>query len=117
MVYTASSESCAQIEMRVHFQGSDIFKRYAIFELSIPKPLIEILDEALLPAEWWRSPASLELRRIGDEWARRRQHAVLAVPSSVARTDFVYILNPLHADYAEIVVEREWAFRFDPRLA
>jgi RES domain-containing protein len=56
------------------------------------------------------------LREIGDQWARDRVSAVLAVPSVLSGTDLNYLLNPEHDDFRSIDIGTPRPFRFDPRL-
>jgi hypothetical protein len=53
----------------------------------------------------------------GDTWLRARTGLVLLVPSVVTGgMDLKAMVNPLHADFARIVVGAEEPVRLDPRL-
>ena len=53
---------------------------------------------------------------IGDSWATSRRSAVLRVPSAVIETEYNYLLNPAHPDFARISIGTPNAFELDLRL-
>ena len=58
----------------------------------------------------------LNSQTIGDRWIESGRSAVLRVPSVVIRSEFIYLLNPRHQDFANIVTEIAVPFTFDERL-
>jgi RES domain-containing protein len=42
---------------------------------------------------------------------------VLQVPSAVIPTEYNFLLNPLHKDFAKLHIGKALQFRFDPRLS
>jgi RES domain-containing protein len=55
-------------------------------------------------------------QQIGAAWYETRESAVLAVPSTIIRQEFNYLLNPLHPDFARIKVVSVEPYHFDARL-
>jgi RES domain-containing protein len=53
---------------------------------------------------------------IGERWLREPTSAVLSVPSFVIPTERNLILNPTHAYFARLVINRSEPFSFDPRM-
>lgn len=69
-----------------------------------------------LPSFWRKSPAPVELARIGDEFARRAKHCILIVPSALAPNENNWILNPQHASFRRIVLSELEPLHYDPRM-
>jgi RES domain-containing protein len=115
LVYTASSQSLATLEMLV--QDEPLRARYVMIEARIPKAvMIESIGIHDLPSNW-RDIAARETRQaIGTEWARRRSSAVLGVPSAVIPAETNYLLNPLHPDFHRIKTGTPLPFETDLRL-
>jgi RES domain-containing protein len=53
---------------------------------------------------------------IGDQWVKRRQSAILAVPSAISPDDKNFLLNPEHPDFNRIRIASPIDYEFDPRL-
>ncbi|PLR24387.1 RES domain-containing protein [Caulobacter zeae] len=108
MLYTAASPSLAVLEVLVH--------------LDLPPDLLP-LDYRLL---WIHVPddaPSLVLEAVprdsvaaGDAFLSAGAALCLRVPSQVVPQEINTLINPRHPAFAAVRVEREEAFRFDPRL-
>ena len=115
MVYTAGSQSLAMLEMLV--QDEPLRARYVMLSATLPANLkIERVTPAQLPANWRDGGARAQLQAIGTEWQKRGSAAVLAVPSAVIPSETNYLLNPLHASMARIVIGKPQEFITDLRL-
>jgi RES domain-containing protein len=55
-------------------------------------------------------------RDLGDRWTESLATAVLEVRSVVVPLERNYLLNPVHPEFAEILVEPGVPFVFDERL-
>jgi RES domain-containing protein len=77
---------------------------------------IETVSVAELPPDWRTYPAPTTLSTIGEQWLRESTSAVLSVPSAVIPTERNFILNPMHADRARLVINPAEPFSFDPRM-
>ncbi len=113
MVYMAQSVALAVLENLVHMSRQDYPVGYVIVAAAIPDHVL-VLDELVL-----RSSAGLGVLQpsaLGDYWFDARLSAVLRVRSAVVPSDFNYLLNPQHLDFAQIAVQPPEPFRFDPRL-
>jgi RES domain-containing protein len=115
VIYTAATLSLAMLEMLV--QDQPLRARYVAIPADIPDDLAsERIDPADLPPDW-RDPATRDaLRRIGADWARRQQTAVLAVPSAVIPIETNYLLSPMHPDFGRIGIGRPALLETDLRL-
>jgi RES domain-containing protein len=116
VVYTAGSASLAMLEMLVHLGSQGLLKRYVLFEATFDESLVNRLDAADLPKSWRKSPSPPTVQQVGDAWLAEGCSVVLRVPSVLVPTEWNYLLNPAHADFAEIAVGRKQFVRFDPRL-
>ena len=116
VVYTAGSESLAILELLVHLQTESQLKRYVVFEVVFDHAKVLEVDARDLPRTWRDSPPSCTVQSIGDRWVADAASAVLRVPSVVVPTEWNYLLNLQHPDYAAVSVSRKQPARFDPRL-
>jgi RES domain-containing protein len=116
VVYTASSQSLAALEMLVHLHSSQLLDAYSVIPVTFADRLIEVIELAGLPGEWRHAPVPAAVQAIGDDWVRAGRSAVLKLPSAVVPAEWNYLLNPAHADFGEISVGAAAAFEFDSRL-
>ena len=115
LVYTASSQSLATLEMLV--QDEPLRARYVMIPVTLPKNLkIERVSVEELPADWRDLAAREHTQAIGTEWAKRKSSAVLAVPSSVIPAETNYLLNQLHPSFSKIEIGEPQDFITDLRL-
>ena len=115
VVYTAATLSLALVETLVHLP-SGILPAYSAQPADFDESLMVILEDEGLPADWRMDPLPASTRAIGDEWVHAGTSAVLRVPSVVVPIEFNYILNPKHADFAQVTIGTPMPFPFDPRL-
>ena len=116
VVYTAGSRALAVLEMLVHLEDSDLLKHYRLIPVTFRDALVKVLDPRVLPSTWKRRPTPASVRAIGDAWIAAGESAVLRVPSVVVPRENNYLLNPRHADFTKLVIDRPEPFRFDRRL-
>jgi RES domain-containing protein len=69
-----------------------------------------------LPANWRESPAPSELAEIGDDFVKKAETLALLVPSALAVNEFNWLINPSHPEFAQVVVHRVEALRYDSRM-
>jgi len=116
LVYAASSMSLAALEMLVHLPTPEVLKRYVTLTIEFDDALCSQLDLKGLPHNWRNNPALRATRDIGTDWVNRAASAVLVVPSAVVPTEWNYLLNPNHPDFAKLVIGAPHPFKYDPRL-
>lgn len=116
IVYTAGSTSLAILEMLVHLQAQELMQSYVSVEVSFDESLVKRIDATALPKTWRRSPAPAAVRQVGDEWVAEGSSAVLQLPSAIVPTEWIYLLNPSHSDFAKITIGPKQKITFDPRL-
>ena len=110
MVYMAESVSLAVLENLVHMSKEDFPTGYVTVEAVIPDSV------AILQEEERRRASKVTPAMLGDRWLASMTSAVLRVPSAVVPSEHNFLLNPLHPQFSEIVVEPAKKFRFDPRM-
>lgn len=116
VVYVREHQSTAALETLVHALPVGVEQKYKAFQLEWPDELTEQLPARKLPVDWRTLPASNATMQLGENWARERRSAVLAVPSAITPADLNFLLNPEHPDFARVRVGPAIDFQFDPRL-
>lgn len=117
VVYCSESLSLACLEMLVHADPEDLANDLAATRAEIPASVrTQRIEVEVLPPNWREYPAPQSLSKIGEDWFRAREYAVLSAPSAVIPIERNYLLNPLHPDFNSIVIQRPIPFTFDPRL-
>lgn len=115
IIYTAASQSLAMLEILV--QDEPLRARYVMIAAHIPRGIkIERVKVEDLPRGWRDAAVREQLQILGTTWEKKRSSAVLAVPSAVIPVETNYLLNPLHPDFARIVIDTPQAFVTDLRL-
>jgi RES domain-containing protein len=115
VIYTSQSPSLAALEILVHY---DVLpKDFVMTPVEIPDRVrILALKEVDLPRSWARAKPVPATQNLAEKWIREAQSAVLAVPSSVVRSERNFVLNPAHPDFRLLRFRPSTPFRFDPRL-
>jgi RES domain-containing protein len=116
IIYTSASVSLAILEILVHLKTHQILEAYWLGEIAFDEALVEVLPASKLPANWRKDPAPASLRILGDEWVLSDSSVVLRVPSAIIDSEWNYLLNPAHPDFAKCVPKKAKPFRFDSRL-
>ena len=117
IIYTAGSLALAALEMLVHLDDDSLLFEYSYISAQIQSDLIlKVEDIRLLPKDWSDSPAPIAVQQIGDGWAKSGISAVLEIPTAIIPLEKNYLLNPLHTDFAKIIVGKPETFKFDNRL-
>jgi RES domain-containing protein len=87
---------------------ADLFPPHYRYSVQIPE---EVRIEDL------RLPAPNATQQWGTEWASEARSAVARVPSAVVPGELNFLLNPLHGELGQLVIQKHGVFAFDPRLA
>jgi RES domain-containing protein len=117
IVYTATSQALATLEIAVNLIRPRVIPAYRILEVQVPDTLVITIDENLLPTGWDRKDDEpLLARSVGDRWLSSLASAALRVPSSVIPQEYNVLLNPAHPDFARISYDNPLDFPFDPRI-
>ncbi len=104
IVYLAEHPACCLAEALAHdLRMAELPRQAQWLEIAVDAAVaIDAVDA--LPKGWTQEVSVT--RRVGDAWLRGRSAALLRVPSALAPSTSVYLLNPRHADAARVVVSR-----------
>jgi RES domain-containing protein len=117
IVYTSATLSLAALEVLVHHRVPIPPFEFVALAAEIPARLkIETISVQDLPTDWQTDPAPVELQDLGSAWLQRASSLVLAVPSVIIATEFNYLINPRHPDFARLKVQPATPFTLDGRL-
>lgn len=114
MVYTAGSISLAILELLVHLDSTALLSSYSICSVDLDDSLV--LDPTRLPSDWHQSPAPIQLSVVGDNWISLGSSVVLRVPSAIVEEEHNYLINPVHKDFAKLVLGTMKPLKIDTRL-
>ena len=116
IVYASTSLALAAVETFVNLEPNLRPNDLVSIAGEIPDEVpTERLDTRRLPARWSET-RNESLRRFGDEWVHGGKTTALLVPSAAIRGEWNVLLNPVHADFREIIVEVPQRFEFDIRM-
>ena len=117
VIYASDTLALAALEYFVRLNPGDAEAPLAAVSADIPGDLaIDRIQIKEPPKDWNTYPAPRRLQSAGMKWLGQARTAVLAVPSAVIPQQTNYLINPSHADFKRIRVNKAQVFRFDPRM-
>ena len=116
VVYAASSEALAVLEVRVHLRRPLPAVAFTMHAIDVPDELVESLSHGALPAEWNAVPPLGGSQAVGDRWLSAARSLALRVPSIHSASDANLLINPLHREATCLRVAGSRPYAFDPRL-
>ena len=117
IIYTATSQALATLEIAVNLKKPSIIPAYRILEVDVPDDLVVEIEASMLPAGWDRKDGEpLLTRSIGDRWLATQVSTGLRVPSSVIPQQYNVLLNPSHPEFPQLTWGAPLDFPFDPRI-
>ncbi|MEO6671429.1 MAG: RES domain-containing protein [Ferruginibacter sp.] len=115
MLYTTEFISLALLEMLVHTQFKDYAVELDLVYIYFPDTMdIREITLPKLKNNWIEDDDYS--RFMGDEFIRSKQSLILKVPSAVVLEENNFLINPLHADFKKIRINKTKSFRPDKRL-
>ena len=116
VVYASTSLALAAIETFVNLEPRLQPKDLVSMAGEIPETLeIDRVRLDALPPHW-RKTRDESLRRFGDEWIRAGRTVALLVPAATIPGEWNILLNPAHAEFAQVKFYVPKAFEFDVRM-
>jgi len=115
VLYCATSESLAMLELRVHAPHPYPQVRLR-FVIEVPDDAVQEVAASSLPRGWNKLPPSPASKRFGDEWVAAGSSLGLLVPSVIASEERNLLLNPAHPRFKEVRILRKSRVRMDMRL-
>jgi len=117
LLYTSDSRALCTTEIAVHTPLGNIPLDYEVILIKIPDNIIiPELEICELPEDWKSIPHSHSTQEIGDHFVDVGKFLAIKVPSAVVQGEFNYLINPDHADFKSISIEKIEPFSFDERL-
>lgn len=116
VVYTASSQSLALLEVLVHLTPLLIPKDYYAVEIEVPDESILSINSEYLPEDWNDLLPPATIKKIGDTFLAENKYLLLKVPSAIVPDEFNYLINVSHPLMEEVRVVKKKPFSFDERL-
>ena len=119
VVYSAENCSLACLENLVHRNGFGLDIDFSLVTILIPDAIKKIvIDIKKLPIGWNSNDEKSQLlcQKIGDNWLKSQQSAVLVVPSAIIANEKNILINPNHQDFQKIKIQSVQIFNFDRRL-
>jgi RES domain-containing protein len=111
VVYASATLSLALVEILVHLPNR-ILPAYSAVPVEIDESIIETIDIANLPSSWMDHPPPRETQAIGDRWVAEARSAAVRIPSVIVPSEFNYVLNPTHSDFARTRIGKPLPFPF-----
>ncbi len=115
-IYTSESRALALLEYTVNVNIHDIPRALSITTFKIPNIIIKTLKESDLPGDWQAVPAPSSTKNFGTKLLQIAEAAVIKIPSTVIVNEFNFIINPLHSDAREIVIDSLQDYVYDIRI-
>ena len=114
VLYCATTESLALLELRVH--SARPYPRIRLrFQIEVPDDAV-IAASIDLPRGWDRLPPGPSSKRFGDDWVSSRTSLGLLVPSVIAKEEKIIVLNPAHDGFKDLRVLATERVTLDRRL-
>ncbi len=104
IVYCASSEALAVLEVRVHLGRVVPAGGFTMHELELPDDAVETPPAEQLPPDWAAVPPTAASQRCGSDWLASARSLALRVPSVHSATDFSVLVNPAHPEIGAVRV-------------
>ena len=115
VLYCATSESLAMLELRVH--APHPYPRTRLrFVIEVPDNAVTEAPVDTLPRGWNKLPPSPASKRLGDEWIAAGSSLGLLVPSVIAPDERNLLLNPAHPRFKEVRIVSKTRLQMDLRL-
>jgi len=115
-VYCASTRALAAMEILANVEEKSILRKASFVAIAVDIPEDLVFLPKTLPGDWRRTPVAPGPRKFGDKFLDRGRYPAMRVPSVVILGEFNFVLNPLHARFADLKIGHPEIFRFDPRV-
>lgn len=116
MVYTTMNEASALLEVMVHLADVQLLKKaYSVIQIGINEEFIfDLQHKPKFDAE---NMIDLEdSQKIGKSWLEAKASLALKVPSTITRSDFTVLINPLHDNFNSLKLGQTYPVHVDSRL-
>ena len=117
MVYASESRALATLEISVHLKNTSTLAAYSVSQILIPDALCEEVTADDLPDGWDEMVVNpLAAQAWGDIWLDFGATPAVKVPSVIMPTEWNFLLNPEHDQFADIELGVIVSHPFDTRI-
>jgi RES domain-containing protein len=114
VVYLAESPAAALLEVRVHTTANDVPPDFTLLRIEVPEAQVQVIKISDLPSGW---QLRLEVTRdLGTAWLKKKETALLQVPSAIVPETTNFLLNPAHPEAKKFRVTDVFSYPLDARL-
>lgn len=114
VVYLAESPAAVLLEVCVHTAANDVPPDFTLLRIEAPEAQVQVIKISNLPSGW---QSRLEVTRdLGTAWLKKKETALLQVPSAIVPETTNFLLNPAHPDAKKFRVTDVFSYPFDARL-
>ncbi len=116
VIYTGRTIAIVALESFVHLSG--VIPADLVLVRVEPRDGSSSETPALpdLPRDWNAVRPGPGTMRFGTKWAQENRSLVLYVPSAIVPEETNGVLNPNHPEFADVRMEIEREFHYDPRM-
>jgi RES domain-containing protein len=114
-VYTSETVSLSLLEVLAHAVQYDDLTEKFLMTLTMPDDITIYKIPATKLRYGWQNDTSYT-KYIGDSFLKDNKYLLLQVPSAIVKTEFNFIINPLHKEFKKIKLSSSRLFEFDNRL-
>jgi len=121
VIYTGGSLALSCLEKLAHTPGTSLYAgdfSVTIFEVPDSLTIKEITIKELtkINADWIKVINYPITQKLGNNWLKEQETAILKVPSAIIDLEYNYLFNPAHPDFNKIKISAVNEFNFDTRL-
>ena len=114
VVYLSENPASALLEVCVHTAANDVPPDFTLLRIEGPELKVTAITESSLPDDW---QVRFEVTRgLGTDWLRKKEAAILKLPSALVPQTMNFLFNPLHPDASRFQIAAAFSYPFDRRL-
>ena len=96
VVYLAENPAAALLEVCVHTSANNAPPEFTLLKIEAPATQVQAIKIGDLPSDWQSRPEVT--RDFGTAWLRKKETALMQVPSAIVPETANFLLNPAHSD-------------------
>jgi len=117
-IYTSESRALAMLEYIIHTPVHEFPTDVVLLAIELPKnAIIRSVQLSALPKDWKSLAAPFSSQAFGDTLLHLHSHLCYKLPSVVVPQEFNYLIDPAHAQIADVSIVEVSPLEFDKRLA
>jgi len=121
VIYTGGSLALSCLEKLAHTPGTSLYAGdFSVTIFDVPDRLvikeITVRELAKINDSWIKVINYPITQKLGNNWLKDQETAILKVPSAIIDLEYNYLFNPAHPDFEKIKISAVNKFSFDTRL-